>query len=185
VQDFLAGGGEPGELVRSYRWVYTPMSWCGIWPIIGGKYPHAPGANIRGLVRDMARYRACAETAMRGDQGKLAERRLRIMRRHDFGEEAYYTFSCSPIPDAASSSGGITAGFFTYRGGAQRCPLGRAHLPDRRRNAPRAAVRRTDLAWPFGHGRGGRTGNCTGMRNSIRQLLAKLWHVETARELRR
>lgn len=76
--------------------------------ILGGKHPQAlgqPAATVWQEIWDQVGPRA--QSAMLGNEGTYDEALLLIMERHGYPEETYYTFSYSPVPNDAGTTGGI------------------------------------------------------------------------------
>src|SRR5262249_51145706 len=76
--------------------------------IIGGRHPWALGQPTRTVWKEIwNEIGPMLETALKGEQGTYVESQLLIMERNGYPEETYYTFSYSPVPDAAGAVGGI------------------------------------------------------------------------------
>ncbi|MFG6415983.1 ATP-binding protein [Roseateles sp. DC23W] len=119
------------ELVYMYNDAYKA--------IIGGRHPQALGqptlqiwSEIRSAVQPLL------ETAMSGD-GVFVESQLFIMERNGYPEEAYYTFSYSPIP----GDDGVPAGVICANFDETQRVMGERQLSLLRELATRAADART------------------------------------------
>jgi two-component sensor histidine kinase len=87
------------QLINFYNDAYLP--------IIGGKHPDALGQPAREVwseIWDQIRDRIHAAQA---GEASYSEAEMLIMQRHGYPEEAYYTFSFSPVPEEDGSIGGL------------------------------------------------------------------------------
>ena len=87
------------ELVQIFNDAYTPL--------LGAKYPEAigqPGARCWAEVWDQ--LQPMADAALSGG-ATYSENQLLLLRRHGYLEETYWTFSYSPVRDAAGKVAGI------------------------------------------------------------------------------
>jgi PAS domain S-box-containing protein len=76
--------------------------------IIGGKHPSALGRPTSEVWQEIwTDIGPMLSQAMGGLEGTYVEAQLLIMERNGYPEETYYTFSYSPIPNAAGKPGGI------------------------------------------------------------------------------
>jgi two-component sensor histidine kinase len=85
------------ELINFYNDAYLP--------IMGGKHPHALGQPARQVWHEIwHQIESRVQAAMRGES-TYSEAELLVMNRNGYDEEAYYTFSFSPIPDGRENAG--------------------------------------------------------------------------------
>ena len=88
------------RLVQIFNDAYTP--------VLGDKYPDAigqPGAECWAEAWDQ--LGPMAEAVLAGGGATYAENQLLLLRRHGYLEETYWTFSYSPVRDAAGEIAGI------------------------------------------------------------------------------
>jgi two-component sensor histidine kinase len=87
------------ELINFYNDAYLP--------IIGGKHPGALGRPARQVWAEIwDQIKARVGAAMQGES-TYSEAELLVMERNGYREEAYYTFSFSPVPQDDGATGGI------------------------------------------------------------------------------
>ena len=140
--DWLVGGGEAGELVRSLNWSVTPLGPRDAWPqslrtvvnlvlassypmavlwgsdliliyndsygiIAGDRHPDAMGRSTRDVWSESWEFRIpLYESVMtRGESPHLEDQLFRVPR-HGCIEDAYFTFSYSPIRTDDGAIGG-------------------------------------------------------------------------------
>ncbi|ATB40375.1 chemotaxis protein CheY [Cystobacter fuscus] len=77
-------------------------------PILGDKHPASMGAPAMEVWREIwSTIGPMAEGVLRGAPATWSEHLLLLINRKGFFEEAYFTFSHSPIPDDAGGRGGV------------------------------------------------------------------------------
>ncbi|OJH37109.1 two-component system sensor histidine kinase/response regulator [Cystobacter ferrugineus] len=80
----------------------------GYRPILGDKHPASMGAPGAEVWKEIwSTIGPMAEGVLRGAPATWSEHLLLLMNRKGFFEEAYFTFSYSPIPDDAGGRGGV------------------------------------------------------------------------------
>jgi hypothetical protein len=80
----------------------------GYRPILGDKHPASMGAQGADVWKEIwSTIGPMAEGVLRGGPSTWSEHLLLLMHRKGFFEEAYFTFSYSPIPDDTGGRGGV------------------------------------------------------------------------------